>query len=1431
MNKPLGHKILNQFHGSADGAGSLETLRRGLRESLSYRALEQRIAFDAAAVATVQDASQDAQAPVLADAGHIPDAATDAAALFEASKGAYSAPSADATTFVFIDNSVADISTLISGLDASAEIVILQADRDGVEQIAEVLTGRTGIAAIHIVSHGSEGALSLGNATLDASSMQGEHLDELTIIGRTLSDDGDILIYGCDFTSGEKGLEAAMILGGITGADIAASVDDTGHEALGGDWELETEIGGIEAQALGAEEWMDLLNISVTATTNTATIQTALVPSNAGISVTSLTLPSGNSGSYVGTFDQVDSNVGLANGVILATGNITSVPNAPSNQWDGVGSGNNTSYAPISTITSGAQRDVARIQLTFTPDAGTSKLAVYYVFASEEYPEYVGSAFNDAFGFFISGSNPSGGVYNNTNFAIIPGTSTPVSINNVNASTNSAYYVSNSGLPSPATILDGQTVPLSALVDVTSGSAYTVNLAIADIGDANWNSAVFLNYFGSSLRLDLDINNSTASGLDYLATYTEQSTPIAVVDSDMVLQNFDPTTDITQTTITLTNKQAGDVLTVGALPTGISAVVSNTATTTTIVLSGSASEAAYETAIKGIRFSNSSDTPSTVQRQITIRASDGETFSGTAVSRININPTPDPVADSFSTNEDASVSGIVLTNDADLGNTPITSVTVVAGPANGTLTAFNPTTGAFTYQPASNYSGIDTFTYQVTDANGDTATATATITVTPVNDAPVNTLPGATNGSVGWSTPEDSSVQLTGLSIVDVDAASGTMTVTLNVGSGTLAAASGGGVTVAGSGSATLTLTGTLSSINSYLGSGSAPAYMPVANANGTVVLTMTTNDGGNTGSGGPLTDVDTRNITVTPVNDAPVAADDIVTTAEDSLLVTNVITANGVDSDPEGDTLTIVSATIDIDGDGNQDALPLGTTTPIIVAGTTIGELSLSVGGGLIFVPAPNWTGTVPTLTYTLSDGNGGTATATVTVTVTPVNDNPDALDDAVTVAEDGGATIVDVLGNDSINPDTGETLTVTAVTQPANGVVTLVGGVVSYQPNADFFGSDTFTYTIDDGNGGTDTATVTVTVTPLNDNPDALDDQAATDVGHPAIVDVLGNDGDIDGDPLLVISATSDHGSVVINPDGSLTFLPNPGFEGTALVTYVISDGHGGTDTATLHVQVASPLVSSLPEIEEPELPLDLPDVIPSLTVEGVVVDAVNEIHKLGGITGQIGTEGIVIAATNGVKSLDGMKSIDGRKGAIASVIEDERLRQLTDALEQSIGRPTGEAWDVKGLTGFSLRFTLDGRGSDSAEELVFESLVRERTLVLRITTEDHKQSEAGVEYRVMQADGRPLPSWLDRVGGDLIVGKHPPSVETIELRVTAILPDGTTVTRHVTIQTSTGEIQPMKERRADAAPAMFSDELKRQAQLRDHGVEQLYQVLGGR
>ena len=186
----------------------------------------------------------------------------------------------------------------------------------------------------------------------------------------------------------------------------------------------------------------------------------------------------------------------------------------------------------------------------------------------------------------------------------------------------------------------------------------------------------------------------------------------------------------------------------------------------------------------------------------------------------------------------------------------------------GTAAQINATLAAnVTYSPTANFSGSATLTMTTSD-NGSTGSGgtltdldTVTIGVTAVNDAPVNAVPGA------QTTAEDTAKAITGLSISDVDAGSSSMTVTLAVTNGTLTV-TGGTAAIAGSGSNTVTLTGTSAQINATLGA--TVTYNPTANFSGSATLTMTTSDGGNTGSGGTKTDVDAVTINVTPVADLP---------------------------------------------------------------------------------------------------------------------------------------------------------------------------------------------------------------------------------------------------------------------------------------------------------------------------------------------------------------------------------------------------------------------------------------------------------------------------------------------------------------------------------------------------------------------------------
>ena len=142
------------------------------------------------------------------------------------------------------------------------ELVLLDGRRDGLEQIAEALAGRSGTDAIHLITHGSQAALQLGTARLTTDSMLGAYADALSEIGLALAEGGDILIYGCHFGQGALGRQAAGRLATLAGADVAASDDLTGAQTLGGDWELEVHTGDVEtAIAFSTEVQQDWFGV------------------------------------------------------------------------------------------------------------------------------------------------------------------------------------------------------------------------------------------------------------------------------------------------------------------------------------------------------------------------------------------------------------------------------------------------------------------------------------------------------------------------------------------------------------------------------------------------------------------------------------------------------------------------------------------------------------------------------------------------------------------------------------------------------------------------------------------------------------------------------------------------------------------------------------------------------------------------------------------------------------------------------------------------------------------------------------------------------------------------------------------------------------------------------------------------------------------
>src|SRR5207249_3383958 len=238
--------------------------------------------------------------------------------------------------------------------------------------------------------------------------------------------------------------------------------------------------------------------------------------------------------------------------------------------------------------------------------------------------------------------------------------------------------------------------------------------------------------------------------------------------------------------------------------------------------------------------------------------------------------------------------------------------------------------------------------------------------------------------------------------------------------------------------------------------------YTPAANYNGTDSFTYTMKD-----AAGAVSNVATVSITITPVNDPPVAANDSYSVNEDT-------------------TLTVAAAGV-LANDSDIDS---PTITAILVSGPAHGTLSLNANGSFTYTPAANYNGP-DSFTYKANDGSLDSNVATVHITVNPVNDAPVAVDDSYSVDEDGTLTRAEArrVGNDS-DIDS-PTITAILVSGPARGTLSLnANGSFTYTPAANYNGPDSFTYKANDGSLDSNVATVSITVNPVNDPPVAAND-----------------------------------------------------------------------------------------------------------------------------------------------------------------------------------------------------------------------------------------------------------------------------------------------------------------------------------------------------
>lgn len=506
----------------------------------------------------------------------------------------------------------------------------------------------------------------------------------------------------------------------------------------------------------------------------------------------------------------------------------------------------------------------------------------------------------------------------------------------------------------------------------------------------------------------------------------------------------------------------------------------------------------------------------------TYQISDGVLTSGLAVVEITVEATNDaPLAanDAYETNEDQSlvveVTGI-LGNDSDIDSELLTAV-LQQDVLHGTLEL--SADGNFTYTPEENFSGLDSFTYQVSDGQLVSELAVVQIFVAAVNDAPVGEADF-------FEAVEDEILVVAGPGVLandtDVDNAAETLTVELVDG------AAHGTVELSADGSFT---------------------YTPHADYNGADSFSYVVTDGQ------LVSDAIMVAITVAAVNDAPSAENDHYSTDEDQQLAVNAPGVLGNDTDIDSETLTAT-----------------------LIDGVEHGVLELSPDGSFVYTPDENFNGT-DSFTYQASDGELAGELVVVEITVGAVNDAPLGENDMYEASEDAPLTVIatsGVMGNDS-DVD-GDALTVMLVAPAANGTVELnADGSFTYTPSPDFNGTDAFTYQLSDGQSTSDPIVVEINVAAVNDAPFGENDIYEAREDTPLIVDaasgVLANDSDVDGDALtvtLVDPAAS--GAVELNADGSFTYTPNADFNGTDAFTYHVSDGEWTSELVTVEISVSA-------------------------------------------------------------------------------------------------------------------------------------------------------------------------------------------------------------------------------------------------------------------